>query len=150
MKTRLSPRPACPPVYASSRWTTSSWRRSSSSSSPGQERRTRRWRHHGKTQTQSNGCDGRISIVHFQKLSPATPPNSPAPLKEGTRPRLYGGFVKRAVMTPVQHDVTEGGGKCVWWGEEDGGGKQLKKKARMIQSLRIRDFRRKMDIGVET
>lgn len=95
---------------------------------------------HVKTQTQSNGCDGRISIVHFQKLCP--PPPTLRPLKEGMRICIYGGFVKRAVMTPIPNDVTVGGG------EERG--QQLKKKARMIQSLRIPDFRCKMDIGVET
>lgn len=112
---------------------------------------------HVKTQTQSNGCDGRISIVHFQKLSSPPPPpppppthNSPAPKKKGIGVGLYGGFVKRAVMTPILHDVTVGEESVcvgVW---VCGGGEQLKKKARMIQSLRIRDFRRKMDIGVET
>lgn len=68
------------------------------------------------------------------------PPRPHPPLKEGIHICIRGGFVKHAVMTPIPNDVTVG--------EERG--KQLKKKARMIQSLRISDFRRKMDIRVET
>lgn len=71
---------------------------------------------------------------------PPIQPPTLGPLKEGIHICRYGGFVRRAVVTPIPNDVTVG--------EERG--KQLKKKARMIQSLRIADFTCKMDIGVET
>lgn len=58
---------------------------------------------------------------------------------------IYGGFLKSAVMTPIPNDVRVSGNTV---GEERG--KQLKKKARMIQSLRIPYLRCKMDIRVET
>lgn len=98
-----------------------------------------------KTQTQSNGCDGRISIVHFQKWCAPLHPRLPHPKKRAIYIYLYCGFLKRAVMTPIPNDVSVSGNTV---GEERG--QQLKKKARMIQSLRIPYFRCKMDIRVET
>lgn len=107
-----------------------------------------RWRcATSKTQTQTNRCDGRISIVHFQKLCPPppSPPPSNPPKKQGIYIYMYCGFFKHAVMTPIPNDVSVSGNTV---GEERG--QQLKKKARMIQSLRIPYFRCKMDIRVET
>lgn len=78
-------------------------------------------------------------------MSPPPPPPTPSPQKEGIYIYIYGGFLKRAVMTPIPNDVSVSGNTV---GEERG--KQLKKKARMIQSLRIPYFRCKMDIRVET
>lgn len=56
---------------------------------------------------------------------------------------IYVGFVRRAVMMPIPNDVSVSGNTV---GEERG----QKKKAGTIQSLRIRYFRCKMDIRVET
>lgn len=120
------------------------------------------------TQTQSSGCDGRISIVHFQKLclNPPGPPYFHLPNPISITPTLKRGdvylyirwlfFPKRAVATPIPNDATVsgnavGGGNRVLWGGVVGrAGGQLKKKARMIQSLRMPYFRCKMDIRVET
>lgn len=51
-------------------------------------------------------------------------------------------------MTPIPNDVSASGVETTV-GEENGG-QQLKKKAGMIQSLRIPYFRCEMDIRVET
>lgn len=102
-----------------------------------------RWRPAtSQTQTQSNGCDGRISIVHFQKWFPR-PPSSPAFHKAGVS-YLYLLWTSQA----RRRDADTKWCVCAGRGEERG--QQLKKKARMIQSLQIPDLRRRMDIRVET
>lgn len=108
-----------------------------------------------KTQTQSNGCDGRISIVHLHKIM-STPPPSLHPNPEKYIFMYIVDFSsalsrRQSQMMSVRAEKNKkkhGGG-----GVGGGGGKrgqQLKKKARMIQSLRIPYFRCKMDIRVET
>lgn len=76
---------------------------------------------------------------------PPLHPQLPQPKKHGIHIYIYGGFLERAVMTPIPNDVSVSGNTV---GEERR--QQLKKKARMIQSLRIPYFRCKMDIRVET
>ncbi|TKS77886.1 hypothetical protein D9C73_013290 [Collichthys lucidus] len=78
-------------------------------------------------------------------MSPSLHPQLPHPKKQGIYIYVYGGFLKRAVMMPIPNDVSVSGNTV---GEERG--QQLKKKARMIQSLRIPYFRCEMDIRVET
>lgn len=77
----------------------------------------------------------------------SSPSPSSAPTQKGRDMYLniLCGFLKRAVTTPIPNDVSVSGNTV---GEERG--QQLKKKARMIQSLWIPYFRRKMDIRVET
>lgn len=76
------------------------------------------------TQTQGSGCDGRISIVHFQKLcltppSPALPtftaptpfPSLP-PQKLGMYICTYSGFFffpERTIATPIPNDASVSG-----------------------------------------
>ncbi|MED6270171.1 hypothetical protein CHARACLAT_007251 [Characodon lateralis] len=85
----------------------------------------------------------------FPEMMPTAPhPFSPPyqhPKNLGLYIYMYCGLLKRAVMTPILNDVTVSGNTV---GEERG--QQLKKKARMIQSLRIPYFRCRMDIRVET